>query len=227
MLLLNRGILALRLVPLRESSHCARLHFYPKDVAGKITRATDGIEAKEQVSRNYIHEYFARHSSFDFDPTKCFMKEFRRLAKDVKWKGKRRVKERMELGVAMVHQFNAIWGQDPENLASWQNLCSALGISPPSTIEKCRKTIASLHVNMVDFIDRDNPEQPVERFKNEKELSAYTMRTGRYYHRKLVHDGTLLKCLLRHILNPEASKSRKGRPGKSTSSKTRSGKGDA
>ncbi|EJF58241.1 hypothetical protein DICSQDRAFT_67423, partial [Dichomitus squalens LYAD-421 SS1] len=151
--------------------------------------------------------YFALHPCFDYQPGKCFIQEFRRLARKKNWQGDGFKRERRELGKAMIEQFGLVYGKDAGDLRSWQNLCSALRVSPiPSTIGKCREILNSLHVNLVDFIHRPNPEEPVRTFKDEVALSKYTLETGRTYPRNDVPKGSLLECLLRHILEPSKTR---------------------
>ncbi|TBU30262.1 hypothetical protein BD311DRAFT_755082 [Dichomitus squalens] len=156
---------------------------------------------------NHIHDYFALHPCFDYKPGNCFIQEFRRLARKKNWQGDEWKRERRELGRAMIEQFGLICGKDAGDLRSWQNLCSALGVSPiPSTIAKCREILNSLHVNLVDFIHRPKPDEPVQTFKDEVALSEYTLRTGRTFPREDVPERSLLECLLRHILKPSKTR---------------------
>ena len=62
-------------------------------------------------------------------------------------------------------------------------------------------------MNLVDLVDGfENPEEPITIFNTVKALSEYTIRTGKYFPRDNVHAGSLLKYLLRQILNPPSER---------------------
>lgn len=84
------------------------------------------------------------------------------------------------------------------------------------------QTIRNSHMNLVDLVEmaaEDGTEGTIQRFKTEKELSAYTMSTERFFPRDHAEEGGLLEKLLRHILNPRDS-----RPGMKASRKHAKGR---
>ena len=70
-------------------------------------------------------------------------------------------------------------------------------------------------MNLVDLVDGfENPDRPITKFSSVKQLSEYTISTGKYFPRGNVHAGDLLKYLLRQILCPPSERQRHGRGGK-------------
>ena len=89
---------------------------------------------------NHIHEFFAEYSQFDYNPDAPFLKEFRRLSREMRWSREETDTARDFLREAMVHQFQEMYGTNVDDLRAWQLLCSALGEDPPpETIAECRK----------------------------------------------------------------------------------------
>ena len=131
-------------------------------------------------------------------------------------KAKRRA--RRALKTAMVEQFNQMYGRDANDLASWQHLCIALGVEQaPRKVASCKRVrdlllslpqqftcpraqlLARTHVNLVDFLQAEDPEKPVRTFPSEDELSVYSHCHGKFFPRKHIKAGSLLRCLLRRI----------------------------
>lgn len=69
------------------------------------------------------------------------MKGFYRMCDQYGWD--RDDKERKEaneaLRAAMVHEFNASYDTDANDINSWHKLCLALDISPPKGLQACRE----------------------------------------------------------------------------------------
>jgi hypothetical protein len=79
------------------------------------------------------------------------MAEFYRMCDDFDWKkeDKERVEARSLLKDAMAQQFNNIYGTDVDDVISWQNLCSVLGIVPiPDALVPCRNVSISHAKNL-------------------------------------------------------------------------------
>ena len=64
-------------------------------------------------------------------------------------------------------------------------------------------------MNIVDLLDTDT-HRPVVVFASEKELSDYTIDSGKYFPKENAYAGGVLKFLLRQILNPAKSRGRGG-----------------
>jgi len=66
------------------------------------------------------------------------------------------------------------------------------------------------HVNLVDLVDTARIGTPIRLFASLEELTAYTVRTGKFFPKNNAYQGGLLKELLREILNPYFGKRRNG-----------------
>jgi hypothetical protein len=67
------------------------------------------------------------------------------------------------------------------------------------------QVVLSTHVNIVDLIDSPRTHEPIYKFASEKELSAYTIRSKKFFPRESAYAGGLLRFLLRQILNPSST----------------------
>ncbi|KAH9853747.1 hypothetical protein C2E23DRAFT_93232 [Lenzites betulinus] len=150
-----------------------------------------------------IRTFFANYPEFDFNPDAPFFEEFKRLQKTLDQGEKETARDDMRS--AMVRQFNDMYGTNVDDLESWQLLCTALGMNPvPKDIKTCQRQVKATHVNLVDFIEAPLSGKPVQTFKSEQKLSKYTQETKKYFPRDDVNSGSLLRCLLRQIMNPHA-----------------------
>jgi hypothetical protein len=61
--------------------------------------------------------------------------------------------------------------------------------------------VTNTHVNIVDLVDAGGT-RLVTKFRSEKALSKYTLKTGKIFPRENIHAGGLLRALLRRILHP-------------------------
>lgn len=77
------------------------------------------------------------------------MAEFDRMCDTFGWKRRNRKRRaaRENFMAALVQQFNALYGNEVDNLQSWQGLCRALDIlPPPDSLTGAKKVIpCSLH----------------------------------------------------------------------------------
>ena len=64
------------------------------------------------------------------------------------------------------------------------------------------QAVVGSFVNICDLLDAPLLGQLPERFEFELELAKYTRNTGKYFPRGHVRAGSLLKFLLRRIINP-------------------------
>ncbi|RDX53153.1 hypothetical protein OH76DRAFT_1433139 [Lentinus brumalis] len=154
---------------------------------------------------NHIHEYFAKYPEFDYQPVAPFLQEFRRLLRFKGWNNDptRRKIEWDEIHDAMVLQFNVMYGRRADDLSAWQSLCDALGVNPiPDNIAQCRKIVKTTHVNLVDFLQRPDPEKPVQTFPSERALAKHSKKQKKIFPKSNVNVGSLLRDLLRRIFRP-------------------------
>ena len=62
------------------------------------------------------------------------------------------------------------------------------------------------NVNLVDLVHGSKEEVPI--FKTERQLSAYTKETDKFFPKKDARDGGVLRALRRHIFSPRDEKTR-------------------
>jgi hypothetical protein len=85
-------------------------------------------------------EYFAQYPRFNYDSTRSPTEEFRRLSKHSKWGKSARRDAREEFQLALVKEFNGLYGTDEFDIHSWQALFRVLGLAPiPESVPECQK----------------------------------------------------------------------------------------
>ncbi|KAG5651216.1 hypothetical protein H0H81_009465, partial [Sphagnurus paluster] len=152
---------------------------------------------------------------FVYDPTEPAWDEFYRLSDMLEWDRDMKSIQRNVFKDALVQAFNAIYGTDENDMASWQNLCSVLHVTPmPEGLTACREAVRGIYVNLVDLVDLPNSSDPIIIFDNEVALSEYTLGRGKIFPRESALAGGLLKHLLRNILNPRTLQVKPRRRGK-------------
>ncbi|KAI0022235.1 hypothetical protein F4780DRAFT_210176 [Xylariomycetidae sp. FL0641] len=88
-------------------------------------------------------------------------------------------------------------------LEDWQRLMGDLGFETefPSK-SKCRKALGGVWVNIHDFLDAIENQEPVHHFLSEVELAIYTRETGKVYPKSAIPQGSPLRKLLAQIRQP-------------------------
>ncbi|KAG6919879.1 hypothetical protein DXG01_015587 [Tephrocybe rancida] len=147
--------------------------------------------------------FFEGHDGFVYNPSNPAWDEFHRLARHERWDKYKKADERASFKDALVQAFNAIYGTDENDLASWMTLCHALSITPPEGLEACRAAVKATFVNLVDLVDLPNSEDTLQLFDTEEELSVYTLENHKIFPKESAYAGGLLRHLLRQIMNPE------------------------
>jgi hypothetical protein len=93
---------------------------------------------KRPAKHRFISAYFARFPDFDFDDADETMSQFSELQETCQWSSKQYREEKDALQLALVEQFNQIYGRDAQSIRGWQELCRTLGITPiPATVGEC------------------------------------------------------------------------------------------
>lgn len=87
-----------------------------------------------------IERFFASYPDFQYDPSKSSAQEFQRLR--MFYGGRRGDSESSEawsgFRLALVKEFNRLFGTDPQDLLAWQTLCTFIGIQERfATCEDC------------------------------------------------------------------------------------------
>ncbi|KAG8741842.1 hypothetical protein FRC10_002352 [Ceratobasidium sp. 414] len=162
----------------------------------------DSAPAADSSSTHaHFAAFFAQFTDFNYDPSQSIVSEFKRLQSTPQWKkGINRRKTLVGYKLALVLQFNATYGTDQNDLASWQNLCRAIGIKEiPENLKACKKLVERTHVNLVDLVDMPNTNRPVQQFKSVGALSVYSKKGKKIFPRDEAKAGGILKHLLRQL----------------------------
>jgi hypothetical protein len=182
------------------------------------------ISVQPPGAKRPLEVFFSKYPNFRSQPSDSPVAEFKRLCKLHDWERDNPEREfaRKVFHIAMKREFDHIYGSDEHGIKSWHLLCDVLGIHPvPDTLRECRavsyrssdplclwsmkassfiQAVVKIHVNLVDLVHGSKVE--VRIFKTEKQLSEYTIATGKYFPKEDAEDGGVLRALRRHILNP-------------------------
>jgi hypothetical protein len=191
---------------------------------GKKDGGKKGGEKKRRASASTplkspspLEEFFANYAPrFQYDATVSAPWEFYRLCDEFGWRRTDLERERAhkKFKDAIVKQFNAVYGTDVNNLGNWQSLCHIVRIAPvPDDLHACREAVYYSFINLVDLVDTPNTGVGVRVFESERDLSEYTISTGKFFPRDHALAGGLLRYLLRQIYHPRDGYSRARREG--------------
>ena len=116
-------------------------------------RTDDNPHHNTQAHVGFIERFFASFSDFPYKPTKRSAEEYRRLSKLNGWKRGDAEGEKAWSGfrLALVKEFNRLFGTDPNDLLAWQTLCVSTGSRERlETCEECVQVwlIWSSHVSL-------------------------------------------------------------------------------
>ena len=103
---------------------------------------------QEPINKNQpLKRFFSQYSAFQYQPRNSPVTEFKRLCKEYRWEkdGREEKAARYELNVAMVKEFNSLYGSDQKDIKNWYKLCHVLRIEPaPNTVKKCSAVRATV-----------------------------------------------------------------------------------
>ncbi|KAJ5193595.1 hypothetical protein N7449_009737, partial [Penicillium cf. viridicatum] len=101
----------------------------------------------------------------------------------------------------MNSEYDRLIGCRVSSLATWQELCTKVGIEDYFTsINQCKKALAHVHVNIVDLLDSWSTDATPVRFKNKEALAAYTKASKKFFGRHIAKQDKVLRVLLRKLL---------------------------
>ncbi|KAI0846838.1 hypothetical protein F5Y00DRAFT_264248 [Daldinia vernicosa] len=86
-------------------------------------------------------------------------------------------------------------------LQVWQTMMDLLGFTEIFTSRnQCRKALKHTWVNIVDFFEAINTSSRPRFFANHYQLGRYTVRTGKFFPKKLIPKGSPLRQLFTNIV---------------------------
>ena len=114
-------------------------------------RKEDNTHHSTQAPVGPIERFFASFSNFQHSPSKPSAEEYQRLRKSFGWRRGDPEGNRAWLGfrLALVKDFNRLFGTDPHDLLAWQTLCTFIGIREKfTTCDDCvqARLISNSHV---------------------------------------------------------------------------------
>jgi hypothetical protein len=86
-----------------------------------------------------LKKFFSGYPKFQYQPRNSPITEFNRLWKE-RWEQYSEEKKvaRREFDLAMIKDFNTLYGTDEKDIKNWHKLCLALRIDPiPKTLKEC------------------------------------------------------------------------------------------
>jgi hypothetical protein len=114
---------------------------------------------KKPKKRTFISDYFSEYATeYSFDAGKETIAQFHELNTNLNWDRARYKEERDKLQLALVHQFNQIYGKDVNRLAGWQALLRAIKAEKiPSTLAECQE-VSNHHTSCITYsLKRPSP----------------------------------------------------------------------
>ena len=92
-----------------------------------------------------------------------------------------------------LREFRAVSRRSSDPLCPWSTKASS-----------SMQAVVNIHVNLVDLAHQvvHDPKEELIFFKTEKQLSEYTIKTGKYFPKEDAKDSEVLRALRRHILLP-------------------------
>jgi hypothetical protein len=177
-----------------------------------------------ETSASALDDFFSRYGR-TYDPLQSPHTQWHRLRRSLRRRQASdavRAEARAAYLDAVADEFNGLFGVSLEKLDGLQALCTEVHIQPvPVSITECLavrpgrclicgptthtldQAIERIFVNIIDLIRaRRSGRHDVHVFRTERELSAYTIATGKIFPRDHTNAGNLLKFLLRHIFHP-------------------------
>ena len=101
----------------------------------------DKPQRNSQAPVGAIGRFFESFSNFRYNPSKPSAEEYQRLRKKYGWRRGNAEGDGAWLGfrLALVKEFNRLFGTDPNDLLAWQTLCTFIGIR--KTFNNCEDCI--------------------------------------------------------------------------------------
>ncbi|CAK7562849.1 MAG: hypothetical protein SEPTF4163_000705 [Sporothrix epigloea] len=154
-----------------------------------------------------LDRFFACYPDFRYDREQPPAKSFRLLEHFSGWERDSTEKKEAwkSYQQALIDEVR-LWFGNEDDLASWHQLCRAVGIRKlPPTRRECKQGLQRTHVNIVDLIDWGRSGQPaghsVKVYRTIADLSVYTFSTNKIFpaNQVLGKNGET-NIVLRHLL---------------------------
>lgn len=111
-----------------------------------------------------LEEFFSHYPDFDYDPSASATSEFQRLCKFKGWgrKSSQRKGATSAYKTTLIHQFNASYGTNVNDINSWHAMMMHMGIDPlPDTVSACKKVCLSPFAGesqiLISLVDCERP----------------------------------------------------------------------
>lgn len=116
----------------------------------KETNTQPSTQAQAQAGP--IERFFASYSEFQHNPSKPTAEEYQRLRRFYNWRRGDTEWDtaRSRYRLALVKEFNQLFGTDPKDLLAWQTLCTFVGSRERyTTRDDCVQVSADFEVGAI------------------------------------------------------------------------------
>lgn len=103
-------------------------------------RAKSPVAPPPSQNAGHLDAFFQLYPNFEYDSSQPVMSQFYKMCDRFEYEDKTFVKKEAQEGVkdAIAKQFNFTYGEDVNDIRSWQNLCRVLNVPIPEGLEACR-----------------------------------------------------------------------------------------
>ncbi|CCT66235.1 uncharacterized protein FFB20_01790 [Fusarium fujikuroi] len=150
----------------RRGASCDFYHFVPWEMPGR------------EYTDHPVDLYFANFKGFDHQRQKPFFDEFYRMCDHFDWSDDEATEPWYNFRIALVQEFNYVFGEDEENLQNWKKMFKIIGLSEPTSLSEAHTVMRPTRVNLVDMLQSSRTGEPVQRFETLRGLSVYSYSGG-------------------------------------------------
>ncbi|KAM0343241.1 hypothetical protein ACHAPU_008691 [Fusarium lateritium] len=171
----------------RKGAHCRYLHFSPPS------------NPSTPFTNSPMDLFFDSYHTFGHQRNQPFFEEFDRMCDHFGWTDREASEPWRLFRIALVLEFNYIYGEDENELANWQKMFKIVGLPSPATLEEAKTIMRVTRVNLVDMVETVRTFEPVKLFDTLEDLIVYCHSTDKIFPKEEAYAGGLLKMLLREI----------------------------